>query len=157
MTGPEPRAGANVRVLPILVYGLPLGSMVLLHRWVPLAMPDGGGRSAFGAILAIIGLALCASGMMVFASNSTTILPHRAPSALVTEGPYRFTRNPMYSGLALGYVGVAVLVGSWWPLLALPLVLFAMRRLVIDREETYLRAAFGPSYDLYCSRVRRWF
>lgn len=157
MTGPQPPAGANVHVLPILVYGLPLGAMVLLHRWVPLSMPDGGGRSAFGAILVIIGLALCASGMMVFASNSTTVLPHRAPSALVTEGPYRFTRNPMYSGLALSYVGVAVLAGSWWPLLALPFVLFAMRRLVIDREETYLRAAFGPSYDLYCSRVRRWF
>lgn len=154
MTGLEPRKGANVRVVPPLVYVLPLGATLLLHRWVP---PNGGGRSAFGAILVIIGLALCASGMMVFASSGTTILPHRAPSALVTEGPYRFTRNPMYSGLALSYVGVSVLVGSWWPLLALPFVLFAVRRLVIDREEAYLRAAFGPAYDLYCSRVRRWF
>jgi protein-S-isoprenylcysteine O-methyltransferase Ste14 len=154
---PARGAGANVRLVPPLVYVLPLAAMLCLDRLVPLSMPSGGGRMAFGAILLIIGLALAVSGMIAFAANDTTLLPHAAASTLVTDGPYRFSRNPMYAGLALAYAGVSVLAGSWWPLLVLPLVVYVVRRFVIDREEAYLRERFGQAYEIYCSRVRRWF
>jgi protein-S-isoprenylcysteine O-methyltransferase Ste14 len=84
------------------------------------------------------------------------VVPWEEASRLVTEGPFRLSRNPIYLGDALAYVGVSVLIGSWWPLLVLPAVLLAMLRLVITREEEYLATRFGAAYAAYRSRVRRW-
>lgn len=77
-------------------------------------------------------------------------------ATLVTSGVFRLTRNPMYVGLAAAYAGVAALLGSWWPLALLPLVLVAVDRLVIAREEPYLARALGAQYEAYRRRVRRW-
>jgi protein-S-isoprenylcysteine O-methyltransferase Ste14 len=62
----------------------------------------------------------------------------------------------MYAGLALAYLGVALLFGSWWPLFASPLVLLVLLRLVIEPEERYLTQRYGTSYTDYTVRVRRW-
>jgi protein-S-isoprenylcysteine O-methyltransferase Ste14 len=62
----------------------------------------------------------------------------------------------MYTGLTVGYAGATFLVGSWWPLLTLPLAVLAVRRLVIAPEERYLADRFGPAYADYRARVRRW-
>jgi len=74
----------------------------------------------------------------------------------VVQGPYRFTRNPMYVGLAALYAGVTLLVNSLWPLLLLPVVLVVIRWRVIAREEAYLERKFGDVYRTYTTRVRRW-
>jgi protein-S-isoprenylcysteine O-methyltransferase Ste14 len=94
--------------------------------------------------------------MLTFRRARTAILPTRPASQLVDGGPYRFTRNPMYTGLTTAYVGAAALLDSVWPLLLLPLVLAALVRLVVRREEAYLRGAFGAEYAAYQARVRRW-
>jgi protein-S-isoprenylcysteine O-methyltransferase Ste14 len=86
----------------------------------------------------------------------TPVDPYDAPTALVTEGPFRLTRNPAYVGLALTYAGLSLLTAVLWPLLLLPGVLIAMDRGVIQREERYLEAHFGSSYQQYRRRVRRW-
>jgi hypothetical protein len=75
---------------------------------------------------------------------------------VVTEGPYRFSRNPMYVGLSLLYVGIALWTHALWALPLLPLVLWGLWRRVIRREERYLAAAFGADYAAYTRRVRRW-
>ena len=75
---------------------------------------------------------------------------------IVTSGPYRYTRNPMYIGLTLGYIGFAIALNMAWPLVTLPLVLIALRVFVIAREERHLRDAFPDEYLAYCDRVRRW-
>jgi protein-S-isoprenylcysteine O-methyltransferase Ste14 len=80
----------------------------------------------------------------------------RPTTAIVFTGPYRFTRNPMYLGLALLQAGLAMVTNSLWPLLTLAPVIVAVRRLVIDREERYLEAKFGEEYRAYKARVRRW-
>jgi protein-S-isoprenylcysteine O-methyltransferase Ste14 len=152
----QTQRGARVRVVPPLLYALPLALLLYLHTRVPWSMPPGSGRSPFGTLLITIGAAFCLSAIIVFTANQTTIVPNRPVSALVTEGPYRFTRNPMYTGLTLIYAGVSVVFGSWWPLLALPLVLFVMRRHVIAPEEEYLTEKYGAAYEIYCSHVRRW-
>ena len=74
----------------------------------------------------------------------------------MTAGPYRLTRNPMYVSLAALYVGVSLFANSWWPLLLLPVVLLAVDRAVIAREERYLAGAFPAEYAAYRARVRRW-
>ena len=86
----------------------------------------------------------------------TAVYPNRDASTLANEGPYRFTRNPMYTGMAMAYVGGACIVGSLGALVLLPLAMVALYYLVIRREERHLREAFGDSYGEYQRRVRRW-
>ncbi|HEU5040160.1 MAG TPA: isoprenylcysteine carboxylmethyltransferase family protein, partial [Gemmatimonadales bacterium] len=75
---------------------------------------------------------------------------------LVTDGPYRFTRNPMYLGFTLWYLAGTAWVNSLWLLVLLPVVLLVMQRGVITREEAYLERRFGREYTEYRARVRRW-
>ena len=71
-------------------------------------------------------------------------------------GPYRFTRNPMYVGLAALTVALGLLLDSWWPIVLLVPVLFVVRAFVIAPEEQYLERRFGADYVAYTQRVRRW-
>jgi protein-S-isoprenylcysteine O-methyltransferase Ste14 len=86
----------------------------------------------------------------------TTENPFKPTTALVFDGPYRFTRNPMYLGMAAVYVGLAFVLGLMWAFVFLPLVLLTVDRLVIAREERYLERKFGEEYVAYKGRVRRW-
>ena len=103
------------------------------------------------------GAALAAWGWLIFFRQRTTTVPGRASSAFVTWGPYQFTRNPMYLGLSIAYVGEALIQGHVWPLLFLPLVVAYVNWIVIPIEEAKLTSVFGDRYVQYCARVRRWF
>ena len=109
-----------------------------------------------GAFLIVLGLLLIGWGLLTFARARTAILPMRAASRLVDHGPYRVSRNPMYTGMSLLYLG-AMLVLNWaWALVVFPFVLILLYKFVISREETYLLSVFGEDYRDYCRRVRRW-
>ncbi len=82
--------------------------------------------------------------------------PDKPTSSLVVEGPYRFSRNPIYLGFTLFYGGITALASSLPSALLLPFVLVVMRRGVIEREERYLEREFGEEYLRYKARVRRW-
>jgi protein-S-isoprenylcysteine O-methyltransferase Ste14 len=112
---------------------------------------------ALGGLMLFAGLALAFSGIATFRQAKTTIIPNRDASRLVIAGPYKFTRNPMYSGLTVQYLGISVMLLLAWPVLLLPLVLLALYRFVIAREERYLTAAFGDQYREYQKKVGRWF
>ena len=84
------------------------------------------------------------------------MIPIRPTTAIVSDGVYRFTRNPMYVSMVAVYVGIALLIRAPWALVLLPLVVLLVDRLVIAKEERYLRGKFGETYTNYCSRVRRW-
>jgi protein-S-isoprenylcysteine O-methyltransferase Ste14 len=109
-----------------------------------------------GLGLAVLGFCLMAWAIITFQRKRTAIYPNQPASSLVAQGPYRFTRNPMYAGLAIAYVGGSLLIGSIWPIVVLPLVLLLLIRLVIRREEAYLADRFGESYAEYRRKVRRW-
>jgi protein-S-isoprenylcysteine O-methyltransferase Ste14 len=113
-------------------------------------------QSAAGLASLAAGLGLMCWGIVTFIMARTAVIPTRPARALVVRGPYRFTRNPMYLGMTFAYVGLSALLNQAWPLLMLPLVLLTLQMAVIGREERHLRAAFGPQYDDYCRRVRRW-
>jgi protein-S-isoprenylcysteine O-methyltransferase Ste14 len=91
-------------------------------------------------------LALDGAAMLSFNRAGTGMIPIRPSAALVTTGPYRFTRNPMYVGMAFLYLAFALGLGFVWPLIVLPAALVAVDRLVIAREETYLMRRFGQPY-----------
>src|SRR6478672_1369313 len=101
---------------------------------------------AGGYLLILIGVIIAAWGMITFARAHTAIIPHKPASSLVDTGPYSFTRNPMYTGMTLQYLGIAVHLNWGWGFLLLPVVLFLLYRFVISREERYLSEAFGPAY-----------
>lgn len=109
-----------------------------------------------GLALVLAGLALDAWALWRLRAARTTILPWGEPSALVTDGPFRVSRNPIYVGYALEYVGAALWIGTVWGWILLPVVLAVMDRVLIPREERALDAAFGPAYASYRARVRRW-
>jgi protein-S-isoprenylcysteine O-methyltransferase Ste14 len=86
----------------------------------------------------------------------TNVDPYEPATAIVTGGPYRFTRNPIYVGFTLVYVGISAFTNALAPLMLLPAVFAVMRRGVIEREERYLERKFGGEYLEYKGRVRRW-
>lgn len=114
-----------------------------------IAVTGGWGSIAAGLLVMFWGIA-------TFVRSRTAVMPHLPASRLVTSGPYRFTRNPMYVGLTLTYVGLALLIDTAWPLFVLPLVLVLLVVVVVRREERYLERAFGEAYRSYRHRVRRW-
>ena len=109
-----------------------------------------------GLAVMIAGLALVAWGMLTFRAAGTAIIPNHAASRLVDSGPYRFTRNPMYTGLTIAYLGGMLIVNTLWPLVLLPVVIVLLVRLVIQREESHLAESFGAEYADYRARVHRW-
>lgn len=109
-----------------------------------------------GLVAAIVGVIIGSWGMLTFAMAHTAIIPIHPAERLIQSGPYRYTRNPMYTGLSLVYVGIAAAFNTLWPLLMLPIVLMALKRFVVDREEAYLSRKFGAEYEDYRRRVRRW-
>src|SRR5262245_12692807 len=110
----------------------------------------------FGALLISTGLMLALWAFTMFRRARTSVIPNQPASHLVRTGPYRHTRNPMYVSLTLVYFGVALFFDQMWPLVLLPVVLLALRLLVIAREEAYLGRAFGDAYTEYTHEVRRW-
>ena len=153
--------GPNVRFPPptLFVAGFLIGWW--LERAVgPIRWLGGGDWSLdleiAGLIVGVLGLALSVWGAATFRRAGTAVIPMHPATRLVTHGPYRFTRNPMYLGLTLGYVGIAIVMNVTWPLILLPGVLFALYGLVIRKEERYLADAFGEQYGTYRARVRRW-
>jgi protein-S-isoprenylcysteine O-methyltransferase Ste14 len=165
-SGPNMPGGAasrpdhpGVLIPPPLIFLVPLLVGFLVgRRWPWPILPEPGPALVAAGVLAIgAALVLALSAVATFRRRGTTILPVRRPTrAIVDSGPYRFTRNPMYVGMAVAYVGGSLLLNSVWPLLLLPLAVLAVDRYVIAREERYLGAKFGDEYAAYTRRVRRW-
>lgn len=109
-----------------------------------------------GLMLMGAGLLLALWAVLAFRRAHTTILPFRAATAMVRDGPYGFSRNPMYVGMTLGYLGLSMVFNTVWPVMVLPVVLWVLVKLVIQREEIYLEAVFGDAYRSYRRDVRRW-
>lgn len=129
---------------------------LLMNRLVPLPPLPRALSRTLSAFLLVPGLGLVFWSLWLFLRARTSPLPMRPATTLVRSGPYRWTRNPMYLGMLLLYLGVALLFDVTWALLLVPAVVFLVGRLVIRREERYLEAKFGDDYRRYMGQVRRW-
>lgn len=141
---------------PPLIYAGALAVGLLANRRFrvpflprPLARTLGRPTIAFGFVVGLL-------GFREMRRAETNVDPYKPATTVVTEGPYRFTRNPMYVGFTLMYVGISALANALPPLLLLPAVFAVMKRGVIEREERYLESKFGEEYLKYKGRVRRW-
>jgi protein-S-isoprenylcysteine O-methyltransferase Ste14 len=110
-----------------------------------------------GGVLFAVGAVIAGWGLVLFHKAKTTTVPGKLSGKLVTCGPYRFTRNPMYVGLVLAYLGEAGLMKQIWPVVLLPLVVAYLNWTVIPLEEEKLIEVFPDEYKQYSLQVRRWF
>ncbi|MEJ2215942.1 MAG: isoprenylcysteine carboxylmethyltransferase family protein [Gemmatimonadota bacterium] len=136
-----------------------VGALVLtiaLHALVPGARWLARPWTLAGVVLAGAGVVVHVAATNVFRRYRTTTAALAPPASLVTDGPYRYSRNPMYLGGVLMLLGMDMLLGSATPLLVVPLWIVIMQARYIRREEALLRREFGAAYDAYCSGVRRW-
>ena len=120
------------------------------------ALPNTPARLA-GALFLVIFVVLGISAEQAMRHAGTNIRPDRPTTAIVDSGPFRFTRNPLYMAAICGYLGIALLVNSIWPILLLLPMLILLQEGVVKREERYLERKFGDDYLNYRRRVRRWF
>jgi protein-S-isoprenylcysteine O-methyltransferase Ste14 len=150
------RDTAGIRVPPPLYYIVGFLIGLGLELAFPTSWPPLGIRLALALVAGAAWLALDGAAMMWFRRAGTSMVPMNPTTALVTSGPYGFTRNPMYLGMAFLYVAFAFGFGVIWALALLPAVILVVDRFVIAREEPYLERKFGQSYRDYKNRVRRW-
>ena len=146
----------NVKIIPPLVFLAGLVISFLANMWMPITVVSDLVAWAVGGILIICGAVLTGSAVLKFKDVGTTVRPDRAASTLVTAGPYKVTRNPMYLGLAIVYLGIAIAGQSVWALILLPIVLAIIQRWVIEPEEVFLEKRFGAEYISYKETVRHW-
>ncbi len=109
-----------------------------------------------GVLFILAGLGVIAAAFVKMRRAQTNVEPWKPTTAIVTGGVYGISRNPIYLGMILIYLGVSFLFNSFWFLPLLALVLFLMHYGVILREEMYLERKFGGEYLNYKNRVRRW-
>lgn len=146
----------QVRLPPPLVFGLPL----LLCLYFQSNWFDG---SIGPLIPLVIGFALAATGIVAaiyeawrHESSGSNVEPWKPTTLILTNGLYRYSRNPIYVAMIFIYSGIAIAAGSWVAFLALPICLLIIRYHVIAREEAYLEDKFRDVYLEYKATVRRW-
>ena len=132
-------------------------AMVLLHLYFPVWEFGAPGARYGGVTLIVIGVAIVLWAGFLFNRAKTGIVPFSPATYLVLGGPYLYTRNPMYVGMALALLGAAVFLASLAPLFVLPLFVLIINNRFILAEEAMLEEAFGEAYREYKARVRRWF
>jgi protein-S-isoprenylcysteine O-methyltransferase Ste14 len=150
---------AGVIAPPPVIYAATLALSIILHRLFPLRLMPGNARSIrrpAGIALIVAGLIPAAWAARTMHRHGNSPDPNHPVASLVVDGPFRFSRNPIYLSLTACYLGVGMLLGTVWHLLLLPLLMAVMRRGVVDREEAYLSRRFGEEYRVYMADVRRW-
>jgi protein-S-isoprenylcysteine O-methyltransferase Ste14 len=151
--------GPNVRFPPPLVFVAGFVATWLLNQRMEFLIDGAGARPpqvAIGGVSLAGGLLLMFWAILTFWRARTAVMPIRPARQLVTSGPFRFTRNPMYVGLTFAYFGLALIVNWAWPIVLLPVVLIVMNAAIIEPEEKYLSTAFPEAYGQYSQKTRRW-
>ncbi|MFL5832083.1 MAG: methyltransferase family protein [Solirubrobacteraceae bacterium] len=152
----SPSDTAGVIAPPPLIYLGTLGIGLGLDAVIGTGSLPSALRLTVGPASIIAGVGVLGSFVEAFRRGRTPIDPSAPTQTVVTDGPFRLTRNPAYLGMALTYAGIAIVANAPWALVPLPVALAVIDRGVIAREERYLERKFGTPYADYKRRVRRW-
>ena len=151
--------GPHVLVPPPLLFAVAYVAAWLLNRRLEFSINGSGAgpvQVGVGSAGLAAGIGLAGWAVVTFVRARTSVQLHRPARQLVTWGPYRFTRNPIYLGLATAYLGLALVRNEAWPLVLLPVVIATIAVAVIRREERYLGRTFPAEYEAYRQHVRLW-
>jgi protein-S-isoprenylcysteine O-methyltransferase Ste14 len=148
---------AHVIIRPPLAWGLAVIAGLALNWLVPLPfLPADLPAGWLGAMVFVLALALVAWAIVTITMAGSNVPTNLPTTTIVEGGPYRFTRNPIYLGMFLGLIGLAIAFHDLWLLMMLVPFALVIRYGVVEREEAYLERKFGDVYRGYRSRVRRW-
>jgi protein-S-isoprenylcysteine O-methyltransferase Ste14 len=134
----------------VLVAGLAI-SYIFSYKFLSpdFAFPIGG-------VLLIAGFAILFRAARTFVKNNNPVNPSGSTQLIISSGIYQYTRNPMYLGLTMIFMGISILTNAWFSFVLLPPLLMIVQKGIIEREEKYLTRKFGNEYLNYKSKVRRW-
>jgi protein-S-isoprenylcysteine O-methyltransferase Ste14 len=155
--GSMPKDRAGVIAPPPLIYlsGILIG--LALNRWWRHCPIFGSTEWRWsGLLFVVMAVSLAIAGRRAMLAAETNINPFKPTTSIVSSGPFRFTRNPLYLALTLIYVGLTLASNTWWGFVLLVPVLLLIHFGVVAREERYLERKFGESYRQYRARVRRY-
>jgi protein-S-isoprenylcysteine O-methyltransferase Ste14 len=144
---------------PPVIYCIAIAVAVLLGYFVPLPwipVPMSDILFAVGWLLVAGAIAIDVGAIRTMSRHKTTVMPHRGSAHLVTDGPFSFTRNPIYLGNTMLTFGVGLISGIAWFLPLALIAAFVTQKLAIEREEKHLYLRFGKRFRDYSKRVRRW-
>jgi protein-S-isoprenylcysteine O-methyltransferase Ste14 len=148
---------AQVIIRPPLAWTLAVIAGFALNWLMPLPfMPAALSAGWLGGVVFASALALFGWAIITITRAGSNVPTNMPTTSIVDSGPYRFTRNPIYLGMMLGLVGLAIAFDSVWMLVTLAPFFLVIRYGVVAREETYLERKFGEVYREYRARVRRW-
>ena len=153
---PAERDNPGVIALPPLLYGAAFLVVLALNWLLPLQIVKQTVALWVGVALVVVGAGIGLWGQRTMRAAGTSVHPSEPTTAIVTRGPFRFSRNPLYVALTLLYVGLSLAVNTWWGLIALVPLLFTLHYGVVLREERYLERKFGDTYREYRVKVRRY-
>jgi protein-S-isoprenylcysteine O-methyltransferase Ste14 len=145
-----------VRILPPVWFVLSVIAEIVLRRFAPVLRWDVPALRWAGIALIVVGLATSVAAARRFRLHGTPLKPFANSTVLVTDGPFRVSRNPMYLGLAVTLTGVALVLESLTPFLVIPVFVAIITLGFIVPEEAMLKARFGDEYGHFQGRVRRW-
>jgi protein-S-isoprenylcysteine O-methyltransferase Ste14 len=146
----------SARLMPTSWLLIALVAMAALRLVFPIATVIPGPWGLAGIVLLALGVAMNLAADRAFHKAGTTVKPFEESSALLTNGVFRLTRNPMYLGFVLILAGAAALLGSLTPWLVIPAFAVLIDRMYITGEERMLAAKFGPAWQEYSKKTRRW-
>ncbi|HOZ81956.1 MAG TPA: isoprenylcysteine carboxylmethyltransferase family protein [Bacteroidia bacterium] len=150
--------GPGVYIPPPLFYVLIFVAAVYIQKKVPIL--DSALHTlvikSLGIILFITALFFLFRSLRQFFITKNTIILIKPASSLQTTGIFAITRNPMYVGLAIVYLGVTIFIGNWWNIILFPILILIVQEYIIKREESYLAIEFEQEYENYKKKVRRW-
>ena len=147
---------AGVITIPPIIYLIGLLVGLLIDSFYPIEFLPESVSVWFGVLLILVAIPIALFAVAALKRVETPIDVRKPTTAIVTDGIYRLSRNPMYVSLAVLYSGIACWVNSLWVLSLVVPVLMVVNRGVIRREERYLERKFGDEYLRYKSEVRRW-
>ena len=144
------------RILPPVYFLAALVLMAGLHFVLPIAHILQPPYSYGGSLLIVMGIVVVVWAARLFQRAGTAIKPFERSSALVTDGPYNYSRNPMYLGMVLALTGMSIVLGTISPFVVVPVFAWLIQQRFIQHEEATLERTFGAAYTEYRRRVRRW-
>jgi protein-S-isoprenylcysteine O-methyltransferase Ste14 len=144
------------RILPPFIFLAALVAMGVLYQVAPGPEVVPGPWNQLGWVPFAMAVALAFHIKFRFDKLGTPIKPYEQPTALVTDGPFAFSRNPIYAGMVAALIGMWMVLGTLTPGIVIPVFVVVIQRRFIAMEEKMLEDAFGDDYRAFKNRVRRW-
>jgi protein-S-isoprenylcysteine O-methyltransferase Ste14 len=150
--------GPGVFIPPPLIYVLIFIASVFIQKEIPITASifQSWAIKVVGIIFLIIASFFLARSLRQFFQSKNTVILIKPASSLQKTGIYGISRNPMYVGLAIVYLGITCFIGNWWNIILFPVLFLIVQEYIIKREEKYLELEFGQQYEEYRIKVRRW-